>query len=117
MYAERAHCFVVGRLMEEHLKEAIEFSIRSGTDPISRMKSGLGNDAFKLLDKRWKSIAVTILRKEEPTNPDEEVKIRATRRRGGRRRGVKGSSGIEDFLPSPAKVISSNESAAFKLAT
>ena len=103
--------------MEERLKEAIEFALRSGDDPNTRIKTVIDTAAFNLLDKPWKSIAFTILRKEEPVNPDEEVKVRATRRRGGRRRGVKGSSGIEDSLPSPSEVISSDFLPAFKLAT
>ena len=68
--------------MEERLKEALEFALRSGDDPNTRMKSVIRNDAFNLLDKPWKSLALTILRKEEPVNPDEEVKVKATRRRG-----------------------------------
>jgi len=102
--------------MEKLLKEAIEFAIRSGDDPNTRIKAVLNNASYKLLDKPWKPIAFSILRKEEPVNPEEEVKVKATRRRGGRRRGVKGSSGIEDSLLSPSQAISSNESAAFKLA-
>ena len=92
--------------MEDRLKEAIEFALRSGDDSNTRIKTLIGNDAFNLLDKPWKSIAITILRKEEPVNPDEEVKVKVTRRRGGRRRRVKGSSGIEDSLPSPSQVLS-----------
>ena len=103
--------------MEDRLKEAIEFALRSGDDSNTRIKTLIGNDAFNLLDKPWKSIAITILRKEEPVNPDEEVKVKVTRRRGGRRRGVKGSSGIEDSLPSPSQVLSEDFSPAFKLAT
>ena len=117
MYAGRAHLFVGGRRMEDRLKEAIEHALRSGDDPNTRIRTLIGNDAFNLLDKPWKSIAITILRKEEPVNPDEEVKVKVTRRRGGRRRGVKGSSGIEDSLPSPSQVISGNFIPAFKLAT
>ena len=117
MYAGRAHPFVGGPRMEERLKEAIEFALRSGDDPNTRIKTVIDTAAFNLLDKPWKSIALTILRKEEPVNPDEEVKVRATRRRGGRRRGVKGSSGIEDSLPSASEVISSEFLPAFKLAT
>ncbi len=103
--------------MEERLKEAVEFALRSGDDPSTRIKTVIGNESFILLDKPWKSIAFTILRKEEPVNPDEEVKVKATRRRGGRRRGVKGSSGIEDYLPSASQVISADFPAPFKLAT
>ena len=103
--------------MEDRLKEAIENALLSGDDPNTRIRALIGNDAFNLLDKPWKSIAITILRKEEPVNPDEEVKVKVTRRRGGRRRGVKGSSGIEDSLPSPSQVISDNFLPAFQLAT
>ncbi len=117
MYAGRAHLFVGGRRMEERLKEALEFALRSGDDPNTRMKSVIRNDAFNLLDKPWKSLALTILRKEEPVNPDEEVKVKATRRRGVGRRGAKISSGIEDSLPSTSEVLSGNYLPAFKLAT
>ena len=101
--------------MEGRLKEALEFAIRSGEDPNTRIMTVVNNDSFKLLDKPWKPVAFSILRKEEPVNPDEEVVVRATRRRG-RRRGARGASGIEDSLLSPSEAISSDEPPAFKLA-
>ena len=96
MYAGRAHFSVGGRRMEDRLKEAIEFALRSGDDSNTRIKTLIGNDAFNLLDKPWKSIAITILRKEEPVNPDEEVKVKVTADEVVEEEELKGSSGIED---------------------
>ena len=47
--------------MEDRLKEAIEHALLSGDDPNTRIRALIGNDAFNLLDKPWKSIAITIL--------------------------------------------------------
>ena len=58
---------------------------------------------------------MAIVQKEEPRNPEEEVQVKATRRRGVRRRGARGASGIEAFLESVDTIRTSQESPAYRL--
>ena len=59
---------------------------------------------------------MAIVQKEEPRNPDQEVQVKATRRRGVRRRGARGASGIEAFLEPVDTIRISQESPAYRLA-
>ncbi len=102
--------------METYLRDCIEASRRAGDDPNSRSRQLVNHPSFTLLDKTWKPVAMAIVQKEEPRNPEEETQVKATRRRGVRRRGARGASGIEAFLESIDEIRTSSESPAYRLA-
>ena len=79
--------------METYLRDCIEAGRRAGDDPNSRSRHLVNHPSFTLLDRSWKPVAMAIVQKEEPRNPEEEVQVKATRRRGVRRRGARGASG------------------------
>ena len=101
--------------METYLRDCIEAGRRAGDDPNSRSRQIVNHPSFTLLDKPWKPVAMAIVQKEEPRNPEEETQVKATRRRGVRRRGARGASGIEAFLPPIDEIRNSSESPAFRL--
>ena len=102
--------------METYLRDCIEAGRRAGDDPNSRSRQLVNHPSFTLLDRSWKPVAMAIVQKEEPRNPEEEVQVKATRRRGVRRRGARGASGIEAFLESVENIRKSSASPAYRLA-
>ena len=102
--------------METYLRDCIEASRRAGEDSNSRSRQLVNHPSFTLLDKAWKPVAMAIAQKEEPRNPEEETQVKATRRRGVRRRGARGASGIEAFLEPIDAIRKSSESPAYRLA-
>ena len=67
--------------METYLRDCIEAGRRAGDDPNSRSRQLVNHPSFTLLDRSWKPVAMAIVQKEEPRNPEEEVQVKATRRR------------------------------------
>ncbi|DAC28084.1 MAG TPA: hypothetical protein D7H85_00010 [Candidatus Poseidoniales archaeon] len=102
--------------LETYLRDCIEAGRRAGDDPNSRSRQLVNHPSFTLLDRAWKPVAMAIVQKEEPRNPDQEVQVKATRRRGVRRRGARGASGIEAFLEPVDTIRISQESPAYRLA-
>ena len=61
--------------METYLRDCIEAGRRAGDDPNSRSRQLVNHPSFTLLDRSWKPVAMAIVQKEEPRNPEEEVQV------------------------------------------
>ncbi len=108
--------------MEDYLLDCVEELQRAGDDPGRRKMRVQRPKAWTLLSKEWKALALLAANQAAPEGVDPDAPDAANSRpaRGSRRIGRRGGrgakSGLEDRLEAPRKVISSKESAAYRLA-
>ena len=109
--------------LEQYLLDCISDLQRAGDDAGRRKRAINKSDTWDLLNKNWKALAVLAAEKTAPKTVDKDEMgnkqnnpvNRGHRNRIGRRGGRQSRMGLEDHLPTPQQVITSENSAAFKL--
>jgi len=109
--------------LEQYLLDCISDLQRAGDDAGRRKRAINKSDTWDLLNKNWKALAVLAAEKTAPKTVDKDEMgdkqnnpvNRGHRNRIGRRGGRQSRMGLEDHLPTPQQVITSEDSAAFKL--
>jgi len=108
--------------VEDYLLDCVEELQRAGDDPGRRKMRVQRPKAWSLLSKEWKALALLAANQAAPESvePDASDAANARPARGSRRIGRRGGrgarSGLEDRLEAPRTVISSKDSAAYRLA-
>ena len=109
--------------LEQYLLDCISDLQRAGDDAGRRKRAINKSDTWDLLNKNWKALAVLAAEKTAPKTVDKDdignkqnnAVNRSHRNRIGRRGGRQSRIGLEDHLPTPQQVITSDNPAAFKL--
>ena len=109
--------------LEQYLLDCISDLQRAGDDAGRRKRAINKSDTWDLLNKNWKALAVLAAEKTAPKAVDKDdignkqnnAVNRSHRNRIGRRGGRQSRIGLEDHLPTPQQVITSENPAAFKL--
>ena len=107
--------------LEQYLLDCISDLQRAGDDAGRRKRAINKSDTWDLLNKNWKALAVLAAEKTAPKTVDKDEMgdkqnnpvNRGHRNRIGRRGGRQSRMGLEDHLPTPQQVITSEDSAAF----
>jgi len=109
--------------LEQYLLDCISDLQRAGDDAGRRKRAINKSDTWDLLNKNWKALAVLAAEKTAPQTVDKDEIgkkqnnsiNRSHRNRIGRRGGRQSRTGLEDHLPTPQQIITSENPAAFKL--